>query len=98
MPGELAGADRQVADEADDERLLGRKVEHPLVVLDPRAGLDDDGAGHGPGSREGEVILGQHRAIEQLVLAGGPRDTLRAGRVVEMGVGVDDGQGRPPAA
>ena len=71
---------------------LRREVEHPLVVLHPRAGLHDDRAGHRLGHRQGAVILGQHPAIEQLVLAGRPRHAFRAGRVVEMRVGVDDSE------
>ena len=42
VPGKWVLARLEVAHEANDELVLRRKVEDPLVVLDERAGLDDD--------------------------------------------------------
>ena len=91
VSGKFLRADPQVAHEADNDWFVRREIEHPLVVLQSRAGLHDDRARHGPGHRQGVVILGQHRAIEQLVVAGRSRHALGASRVIEMRVGVDYG-------
>jgi hypothetical protein len=63
-----------------------------LVVFDPGAGFDGDHAGDGRRDFEGAVIGRKDFAVEEFVFARGPGDALRAGWVVEMRVGVDDGE------
>jgi len=90
VPSRLLCAERQVADHAHDERLRRREVEHPLVILDPGAGLHDDCAGHRLGYRQGEVVFGEHRAVQQLVVTRRPWNPARPRGIVEVGVRVDD--------
>ena len=85
--GEIVRAKGQMADEPDDEGIVGGKVENPLVVFQPGAGLDHDGARHRSGFGQGAVFGRQDFAVENLLLAPGPGDALRPGGVVEMGCG-----------
>src|SRR5262245_60167735 len=92
MPGKLLRADRQISNEANDERVARGEVEHPLVVFQPRAGFYDHRTRDGLWHWQGAVILGQHRTIEQFVVAGWPRHALGASWVIEMSVSVDHGE------
>ena len=90
ISGGQAGADRAALDFALDHGIphggwcpRGRMAED---------GLHDDRAGHRLRHRQGEVVRGEHAAIKELVVTGWPRHARRAGRVVEMGVGVDQGE------
>ena len=84
-----------VPHQADDPGIGGGEVEHPLVVLQPGAGLDDDGSGHPLGDGELAVVLRQHGAVEESVAGSRPGHSLGAGGVVEVGVGIDDHRAAP---
>ena len=42
---EIIGSQTQPADERQQRRLVLHQIQHPLVVLDQAARLDDDGGG-----------------------------------------------------
>ena len=70
-------------------------VEDPLVVLDGAGRLDNDGPGHPVRGGLRPEMLGQHGAVEELVVRRRPGHALGPAGIVEVGVGVDD-HGGPP--
>ncbi len=89
--GKLRLLGLEVADDRDDHGVLLCHLEHPQVVLDPRARLDldrPDGA-----ERRGKRAIARrkrgHRRPRRFRTAIGR--TLRAIRIEQMNVGVDDG-------
>ena len=80
----------EVADEADDERVVLREVEDPLIVFDPFAALDDDDAIDASGHCDILTTIGAGRFVEDGVVLGWPGGALGARGVVKMDVGVYD--------
>lgn len=91
---EDGGAGFETADEAADERVAAGEVEDPGIVFDPGGGFDNDGSGDPEGLGQGGEFGGEDGAMEEGVGAGRPGDTLGAGGVVEVNVGIEDGGGR----
>jgi hypothetical protein len=81
-----------VAHKTDNERIVPRQIQNPLIILDPGAGLDHHGSGDGLRHGLGEVILGHDFAVEKRVVLRWPRNTFRPGRIVKVRVRVDDGK------
>lgn len=87
---ELGDGGVEVADHAGDDGFVFDHHEDPEIVFDPGAGFDFDAADDA--EREGgfAVVVGE----EGRVVGGeGKRGALGAGLVVEVKVGVDDGDG-----
>jgi hypothetical protein len=91
---EDGGAGFETADEAADERVAAGEVEDPGIVFDPGGGFDDDGSGDPEGLGQGGEFGGEDAAMEEGVGGRRPGDALRAGGVVEVDVGIEDGGGR----
>ena len=91
--GELGLVGLEIADHADDERILLRDLEDPQVVLDPRARLDLDGADHAQRDRELPIAF-RVGSDAWHARRTGVRRALRAIRVVQVNVRVDDGNRR----
>ena len=87
--GELGLVRLEIADHADDDRILLRDLEDPQVVLDPRARLDLDRADDAERDRELPIAF---RVGCDAWHAGrtGVRRALRAIRVEQVNVRVDD--------
>ena len=79
-------ANREVADEAADEFVLGREVEDPLIIFDEGTGLHNHRARDAVFQR---IIRGKNGPIENGVILWRPRDTPRSGWIIEVGVGID---------
>ena len=86
----------QVADHADHDRITLGDLEHPEVVLDPRARLDMDRADDAERDRERAIALrvGGDRSGARRRLGTAVRRALRARRIEEVNMGVDDRNGR----
>ena len=85
----------EVAYHTDDDRVLGGEVKDPLVVLQPRARLCDDGANDAQRLGESGVGRRQRRAIELAAWIGPGHGRATPGWngsrwIEEMRVGIDD--------
>ena len=87
----LAGL--QIPDRPDDDLVLRRHVEHPLVVLEPGAGFHFDRAYDAQRHGDLAIPVGQRRLVQDLVIFRRPGHALRARRVEQMNMRVDDRQG-----
>ena len=96
MASEGAIGRAQVTDEAHDARMLVGEAQDPVVVLDPRAGFDHHRLADTVRSGDALPIRREYWAVEEAALRR-PRHALSAGRIVEVGVRVDDTGGRRPA-
>ena len=65
---ELRGPDRQVPNHAKDAGVLRGEIQQPVVVLDPRAGLHDDGADHPHGPRQAFEFKRQIGTVEDRIV------------------------------
>src|SRR5258708_3782259 len=81
----------QFADGADDDRIARRHIQHPLVVLQPRAGLHLDRADNAELLRQRPITRRQGRLITDLVVLRRPRHTLLPVRVEQVDMGIDNG-------
>ncbi len=80
----------QIANHADDDRLIFDNLQDPQIVLDPRAGFDLDPASNAKGSYVLAILRRQRlRRIRDLWI----RHALRTSRIVKMEVRVDDRDG-----
>ena len=84
----LAGL--QIPDRPDDDLVLGRHVEHPLVVLQKGAGFHFDRAYDAQRHGDLAIPVGQRRLVQDLVIFRRPGHALRACRVEQMNMRVDD--------
>ena len=80
----------QVSHQAQQEGIGLGQVQDPLVVLHPCTGFHHDRARDAFGLRFPFEIIRHDTPVEKLVIAVRPRYALRPGRIVEMGMGVDD--------
>src|SRR4030065_270471 len=88
MAGKFRLAEFEVADETDNHGIVLRKIEYPLVVPDPTAGLDHNGADYTMPFSQAAEVLRQMRLI-QWVSPGRPRHALRPRRIIKVCVGVN---------
>ena len=75
MTSEVFVAHVEVADEAEDKRLVLGEVEYPLVVFDPFAAFDDDGAIDADGNSPFLEPIGACGFVDEVV-GFGPGDAL----------------------
>ena len=80
----------QVAHRADHQRVLLDRVQHPLVVFEPGAGLDLDGPDDGQVADRLAQPLGQRLLVNQRVRLRRPGHALGPRGVVQVDVGVDN--------
>src|ERR1700690_603088 len=91
---EVGRAGHQVPDGAHHDVVLARDIEHPLVVLEPAAALDLNGANDAQRLADGAVARRQRRLVQYGDLRVGPWRALGTERIEQMDVGVDDGHRR----
>ena len=80
----------QVSNRADDDRVLCGHVQDPLIVLQPGARFDLDGAHDAETFGNFAISAGQSRLVEYGVPLVGPRYALGTGRIEEMNVRIED--------
>src|ERR1035438_7442822 len=77
LAAELRMTGFQVSNNADDNRVFGGHVQDPLIVLQPRAAFDLDGAHDAETLGNLAISAGQSRLVEYGVLLVRPRHALR---------------------
>src|ERR1035441_8135648 len=88
----------EVSNRSDENRVLRRKVENPLVVFDERTRLHLDDAGDSERLRESDKLVGEDSPVQLRLILGRPGYAARASRIVEMRVRINDRSGRSRAA
>ena len=79
-----------MSDDSNDPRVVGGQVEEPLVIFEPDTSRRHYGATDAGGFGYCSVVLRQYGPVNGSVLFIGPRHSLRAMGIVEMGMSVDD--------
>src|ERR1700733_7989470 len=87
---ELRSARFQVSDGPDDDRVLGRNIQHPLVVLKPGAPFYFYGSHNAESLSNLAIPVRQCGAVENRIILLRPGYALGAPRIEEMYMCVDD--------
>src|SRR5262249_18321413 len=90
LPPERNVAGVEIADRAGDDLVPRGQIEHPLVVLEPRTALHFDWGDDGESRGQCAIARRQRGFVEGCVLLRRPRHTLRACRVEQVNMRVDD--------
>ena len=95
--GDVAGVVRLDLPHEADDRIsasgtagVGRQVQDPLIVFQPRASIDHDSLRDAVWSGHLEELLGEGSAVQHFVVRCGPSHPGRTGGIEEMGVSVDN--------
>src|SRR5580704_14670984 len=87
---ELRSARFQVSDGPDDDRVLGRNIQHPLVVLEPGAAFYFYGSHNAESLSNLAIPVRQCGPVEYRIILLRPGYALGAPRIEEMYMCVDD--------
>ena len=92
MLGETGIGGIKISHTSEDAFLTSGKIEHPLIILQPRAGFDDDGL---PDAVRASLRapVGRHDFAVELGALVRPGNALGPCGIVEMCVGIDDARG-----
>ena len=94
ITAEILLAGLKVADGSNDDLVFGGDIEDPLIIGEPWAAFDLNSADYSEAFRDAAISGGQRRMIEDRVVFWRPRDALRARRVEQVNMCVDDGNWR----
>ena len=87
---ELRATGLYVAHDATNARMILREVEHPLIVVEPRAGFDHHGASDAMRLRELQEFLRINGTVKHSIAFGWPRHALRTRGIIKVRVRVED--------
>ena len=87
------GSRNQVANHAYDDGMVGRLVQHPIVVGSQRAGFDHDSPDDSQRAGNAGITIGQARPDRERCPSSQARDASRTSGIKKMNVRVDHGYG-----